>query len=455
MRAAVLAVVVVSAGCNNRATPPAAQPPAAGPTTYAVTHPQRRSITRWVEQPGAVFAFEETPVFAKIPGYVKGIAEDPDKKDRPAYDRRIDTGSRVKAGQVLAELDLPELADEHHQKEALVRQAEQELEQARQAQLVADAEVKAAEAAVTEAKAGVTKAEADVTRWASESKRVSELVKGKVIDEQTGSETERQLASAVAAREEANARVLSADARVRKSKAQAAKAVADIGAASARVAVEKAEAARVKSLLRYAKITAPFAGVVSRRNADPGHLVRPDSPSGKPLFVVARLDPVRVRIDVPEADAALVGPGAEAKLDIPALGSQPVAGKVARVSWSLDPAARTLRAEIDLPNPENKLRPGMYVSGRIALPQPEAWALPAGAVVTQGDQWVCFEVRDGKAVRVNVRVGRGDGQIIELLKKQDAGGWADFSGSETVIADKVSGLTDGQQVQTSAAAPGK
>ena len=79
--------------------------------------PERRPVKRVVEQPGTVQAFEETALHAKLPGFVEAVEDDPDKKDRPPHDRQIDIGSRVKKGQVLAELAVPELEEELKQKD--------------------------------------------------------------------------------------------------------------------------------------------------------------------------------------------------------------------------------------------------------------------------------------------------------------------------------------------------
>src|SRR5579883_1181579 len=140
-----LIVAAAASGCDRK--PPAADgaAKAAGPTV-SVVRPEKRSVKRVVEQPGAVRAFEETELFAKLPGYVREIAEDPDKTGRPGHDRHIDIGSRVKAGQVLVELAIPEVVEEATQKAALVRQSEAEVEQAKKALVAAEAGVSAARA---------------------------------------------------------------------------------------------------------------------------------------------------------------------------------------------------------------------------------------------------------------------------------------------------------------------
>ncbi|HKB04935.1 MAG TPA: efflux RND transporter periplasmic adaptor subunit, partial [Gemmataceae bacterium] len=263
-------------------------------------------------------------------------------------------------------------------------------------------------------------------------------------------ETENQLRAAQAAADEAGARITVAEKAAVKAQAELGKAQEDVKAADAKRKVAEADAARLRSLLEYRFIRAPFAGVVTRRMVDTGHFVQPAAGAGKgdPLFTVVRLDTVRVPVDVPEADAGIITKGAKAKIVVPALKGVEIAGQVARTSEALDPGSRTLRVEIDLANADRKLRPGMYVSARITAEMPEAWVLPANAVVQQAEQTVCFLYRDGKAVRLPVRAGRTDGNWREVFAKQkDAPGtWEDWTGTEDVLAGPAATLSDGQTV---------
>jgi RND family efflux transporter MFP subunit len=257
------------------------------------------------------------------------------------------------------------------------------------------------------------------------------------------------LRAAEAGAEEARARVTVAEAAVVKARAELGKAQEDVKAAAAKLRVAEADAARLRSLLDYRFIRAPFAGTVTRRNVDPGHFVQPaGAEKGGPLFTVVRLDKVRVPVDVPEADAALARKGAKAVVRVPALGAE-FPGEVSRTAEALDPASRTLRVEIDLPNADGRLRPGMYAHARITADMPEAWVLPANAVVKQADQTVCFLHQDGKAVRLPIQPGRTDGTFTEVFKKQKSGApgaWEDWTGQEDVLSGPTAGLTDGQAV---------
>jgi multidrug efflux pump subunit AcrA (membrane-fusion protein) len=429
-------------GCNRKPVPAGAAAPAA--PQISVVKPEKRAVKRVVEQPGTVQAFEETALHANLTGYVDAIEEDPDKKDRPADDRLIDSDSRVKQGQVLARLAKPELEKEWEQKGALVKQAAAEIVQAEKARAAAAAGVVAATALVGEAEAGVDRADALYDRWEKELARVTKLVSGGMSDLQTRDETQYQLKAAEAARKEAVSRVGSAKAAVAKAKADEEKAVADVAAATARLEVAKAEVARVEALRGYTKIVAPFDGVVTRRSVHRGAFVTAGDKVA--LFNVARIDPVRVVVNVPEADAGLVAVGQEVRLTLGTGGAEST-GKVARTSWSLEPGSRTLRTEIDLPNEKGQVRPGMYAYARLTMELPAAWSVPAAAVGKVNDEPVIYLVEGGKAVRVPVQLGRGDGQFTQVLryKKPGATDWTDVTGSES-IATPAAALTDGRPV---------
>ena len=429
----------ITLGCSQPVTPSA--PPASAPSAIGVIHPQRKSLKRVVEQPGTIQAYEETLLFARVPGYVRlfhdkegRIIHDIGRKIRgPKYDP---SGKEtVESGEVLAEIVVPELEQRLNLKKAMVRQAEADVEQTEKVVAAAEANIATKEAAVVEARALKE-------RWESESKRFASLAKSGTIDEQSRDETLNQFKAA-------SAHVLSTESAVQKAKADRDKAIADVRSMQARVDVAKADALEAQAMLGYAKIRAPYDGVVTSLKVKTGDFVQPAGGQGDWLFKVARLDPVRVVIAVPEADAELVKEKAEVKLTVQALSGPSLSGTVARTSWALDTAARTLRTEIDLPNKEGRLRPGSYVHAQIINHLPESWTLPTSAVMKQGDLTVCFLVEGGKAVRTVVQVGRSDGRSIEVQKRQKSGSphtWEDFTGSEDV-AERAVGLTDGSQLK--------
>src|SRR5260370_9930757 len=185
---AVLALAVAAGCARNEAAPPA---PADEPPAVKVVYPEAGTLNLSVEQPGRLEAFEETPLYSKIAGYVKKMPP------------RIDIGYRVKEGDTLIELEVPELVAEVRQKEATVVQATAEVENARKALEAARANYDKAVAALKHAEAGKIRAEASYVRWKAEDDRNQLLLARNSIDDRTAEHARDQLRSSEAARDEA------------------------------------------------------------------------------------------------------------------------------------------------------------------------------------------------------------------------------------------------------------
>jgi multidrug efflux pump subunit AcrA (membrane-fusion protein) len=384
-----------------------------------------------VEQPGRVEALAQTPVHAKVSGFVSAWHKD--------------IGDAVEAGTPLAEIAVPELDQEFEQKQAALAQAKAEVNQAKMLFEAASANTRSAGAAVAEAEAGRLRAKANYDRWQSEAKRFRELAEQQVIDKQNRDETLHQFRAAEAALAEVEARIKSAEALRVESTARRHKAAADVTVAEAKEKVAAADMERTRAFVGYTHVVAPFKGVVTARHVDVGYFLQPTQP-GEPLFVVTQADPVRIFVDVPEADAAWVKDGAKADVRVQAVRGRVFPGKVTRTAWALDARSRTLRTAIDLPNPNGDLRPGMYAYAAVTVKLPEAWSLPTVAVVRQGDSTSAFLVRDGKAVRVGLEVGHTDAGRIEVFRVETppgSGKWADVTGREKFVLS-AAGVTDGQ-----------
>src|SRR5262249_53555416 len=156
----------------------------------------------------------------------------------------------------------------------------------------------------------------------------------------------QKLHSSEAARKEVQAQVKTAEVALTQSRAALDQARSDVTVAAAAIEVEREDVRRVEALLSYAKITAPFDGIITQRHIDTGELTRAAADT-EPLFVLARSDVVTIAVDVPEVFAATVEPGDRATVAIQAMKGQTVAGKVTRTSWALEPRTRTLHVEID------------------------------------------------------------------------------------------------------------
>ena len=165
----------------------------------------------------------------------------------------------------------------------------------------------------------------------------------------------------------------------------------------------------------YTTIAAPYDGVISRRNVVVGELTEP-GPHGQPLFTVVRDDVVRLIVNVPEAYATAVDPGDRVLIRLQAVSDRELEAKVTRISWVLDARSRTLRTEVDLPNPDGRLRPGLYANTTIIVTEHTGVLLvPASAVVGRESQPFCVIVVDGRAVRRPVTLGLDDGTRVEIV----------------------------------------
>jgi HlyD family secretion protein len=403
---------------------------AAARTSVVAAQPVRKTLRRESVQPGWIEAFEHTPLWAKLPAYVQKL--------------HVDIGDSVEADQLLAELWLPELEEELHQKEAQVVQTQAGIEQATAAVRAAEAAVATARAKISEAEAGNIRAEADYTRWQSQFTRISQLVAGGSLDRKLEDETRDSLKAAEAARGEARAKVESAKATFAENQAGVAKAKADESFARARLQNAQADRSRQKALLDYTRIRAPYAGVVTERNVVRGDFVQPaGAAAARPLLAVARTDVVRIFVDVPEMESPLVEAGHAARVNVQALPDRSVEGKVTRTGWALG-ANRTLRTEIDLPNPKGLLRPGMYATAHIVLEErPDVLVLPLSAVIRGEKQAACWTVQDARAVRTSIGLGLQVGNEVEVS--------SGLKGDEAVVQSQVESLHEGQPVEASQA----
>jgi RND family efflux transporter MFP subunit len=438
-----VAVLPLVGGCHRM--PAASSPPteslvASAPVTVAAVYLERTSIHREVSEPGYIEAFEETPVFAKVSGYVnKGW------KDR---------GDTLREGQVLATLRAPELVDDLKQKEGLVEQAEVAIVQARELVTVAE---KAYNSAVEQVKV----AEANRQMLLARQKRThSQYVRLEragtaVLDKENVEEAQLGYETAKAGVLEADAKITAAQAMRDEAKAKWNKTLADLRAAEVQRKVAERNRDLAKDYVDYLRLPAPYDCVVYQRNINTGDFVQAaTNGAGKPLYVVHRTDLLRIFVQVPETDAVWVQKYAEARLRVRALPEQTFTGRVERISWSLDPATRTLRAEIDVPNSDGQLRPGMYAYATLSTDLPNVLTLPRSVVVTEGDvtrgyQPYCYQVENGTARRLPIKLGIGDSARVEVLKKQPrpGGPWESFTGKEEIVQGNLKEVRDGQEVR--------
>jgi RND family efflux transporter MFP subunit len=309
--------------------------------------------------------------------------------------------------------------------------------------------------------------QADIVRWESEVGRLRQMVEQGVVNRDVLDETQKQLSSSRATRDAALAAVAARDAARISAQADLDKAKIDVETAKAQVKVAEADERRTAALLAYTKVTAPYDGVITVRNANTGDYVQAATGDkstfrSSPMFVIARDDLVRIFVDVPEDYARHVRAGTKASVRAETLSSLEIKTAVARTSWSLIPRTRTLRAEIDLPTKntylpsksndfsaanDNGLRPGKYVNTKLIVERLGVSMLPEEAIVASGNQTYCYLLRDGKAAKTAVVPGMRDGAWIEVTKMKIGDHWVRVSGGEDVIVDHLDELTDGQTVK--------
>jgi RND family efflux transporter MFP subunit len=327
------------------------------------------------------------------------------------------------------------------------------VEQSQQLVVVAESNVQMAIAQLAEATANVGKYRAEVVRWESELKRLTQMVAEKVVDRQILTETQRQFDSAKAARDAAQAAVAAREADRVTSQANLGKAKIDVETAKAQVKVAEADERTAAAMLAYTKVTAPYDGVVTVRNANTGDYVQAvtgDKSAANPsaMFVVARTDLVRIFVDVPEAYARYVKKGTKAVVRAEALSGLQISSAVARTSWAIREKTRTLRTEIDLSAKEyDGLRPGMYVYTKVLVERPHVYALPQQALVLSGNQTYCYLLRDGKGIKTSVETGMNDGTWVEVDKMKIGDAWQKVTGKEDVVLGDLNELTNGQTVK--------
>ena len=214
--------------------------------------------------------------------------------------------------------------------------------------------------------------------------------------------------------------------------------------------IKQLEAAkqRLQTLIGFAEIRAPFNGIVTDRFVDPGALLQAatSSDSVQKIISVAKVDKMRIAVDVPESEAPYVRASSAATVIIDARPGEQFHGSVSRFSRSLNPATRTMRAEIDLPNADGLLLPGMFGRATLTLAiRAGAVTVPAEALHAEGERSFVYHVVGGRARRVDVETAPGDGIDIEIT-----GG---LNGSERVIVAAREPLSDGTAVHAIEANP--
>lgn len=389
------------------------------PVAIKTTQPKQITLQRTTTQPATVCAFFEAELYAKVGGYLKKLY--------------VDIGDQVKQGQKLAEIDVPEMLKASERQEAEVVRLQHE-------KVRSDAAIIVARARIEQAQAGIEEAEARVAADKSEYERIKELVESKATTQRLHDETLNRLRASEAALSSKKASYNVAQAELKVALATAASAEA-----ATRVAQRQLEELNI--LVEYATLRAPFDGIITGRTVDPGDLVQNGQNASraekKPLFTIVQIDKVRVQVPIPERDVVFADVGDKAQFKHGALPGGAVEGEIARVSKSLDPITRTMMVEVDLPNPNHKMLPGIFGQMTILLEEsPDRFVLPAACIrngENSGGSHVCVVDSGNKVRLVPVTTGLDDGHQIEII--------SGLTGGEQVVMGMLGRLLPNQTVK--------
>ncbi|GIW79915.1 MAG: hemolysin D [Gemmatales bacterium] len=425
--AALLAMVV---GCNQATSPLPGPQKMDLKQTVKVVRPEKTTLERITIQPATVVPFYTAKIHAKVSGYLKEL--------------NVDIGTNVNAGDILAVIDVPELQKEREGQDQKVKQLEKNEKRALAGVQLAEANIQACEALVLQAKADIARAEASRVADFAHLQRIEKLVASNAAVESLLDEARKRYDSSEAACRAAKAALSSANANVLVARARLANAEAELDAARAETAVARKKLEEIDAILAYATLKAPFKGIVTARHVDPGDLVRDTRQTGQdhpPLFEIAHIDVVRIRVVLPENDVPWADQDDQATVTFRSLPGKPFSGKITRIARSLDEGSRTMVAEIDLKNPDGSLLPGMYGEARIVLEtKKDCIVLPARSIrFDHNGQSVVYVVqKDHTIAIVPVQTGLDNGKVIEIL--------SGLQGDEAVVNGTVGRLKQGQSV---------
>jgi RND family efflux transporter MFP subunit len=353
-------------GCGGNGSAQAGKPAPAGPLTLDVVAVVQRPVDVMLALPGQLDPYEAVAVYPKVTGFVKSI--------------RVDRGSLVRTGELMAELEAPEI---------VAQRAE------------AHSKLQAAEAQLSVARA---KTDADASTFG----------KLKAAAETPGVVAGNDLVLAQKAVEADQSQI----------------AAAQQTAEAARQALQS-----ITQMEGYLRVTAPFDGVITERNVHPGTLVGPNSgpEATTPMVRVVHTDRLRLVVPVPEAYTAGVTPGGIMSFTVLAYPGQAFSGTVARIAHAVDIKTRTMAVELDVRNRDGRLAPGTFcqVKWPVHRPAPSLF-VPTGSVGSTTDRTFVVRIRNGKTEWVDVRTGLASGSLMEVFGDLQPGDHVAVRGTDEI-----------------------
>jgi RND family efflux transporter MFP subunit len=326
--------ILFTGSCSRSKPVEARSPDVSDVPTVAVAKTTIEDLSREIVLTAEFRPYQEVDVMAKVAGFVKNI--------------NVDVGDRVKEGQVLAVLEIPEMADDRARAQAGVDRSQ--------------AEVKRAEDQLKQAQSAYDIAHKYYTRLAGVAKQKAGLLAQQEVDDAQSKDLETQ--------------------------AQVSAAQSNLAAAQEQVQVSSAELQKVNTLFEYTSVVAPFTGVITKRYADKGSMIQAGTASSVQAMPVVRLsqnDLLRLILPVPESDVPTVHIGQQVEVNVPTL-NRAFPGRVTRFADKVTMSTRTMDTEVDVPNADLVLIPGMYAEGHLTLERRnKVLTVPVSAVDVTGD----------------------------------------------------------------------
>jgi len=385
---AVLSLVVISLLLLSSCGKVRAKSDSSPAVTVGVTKVTRKTLQRQITLSSELVPFQEIDVYAKESGFVKNLY--------------VDYGSRVKAGQLMARLEIPELEAQLQVDESAIKNAAEE--------------VSRAEHQLKRYQAMYTALHLEYTRLHGVFESQPGLVAQQEVDDAQG----KDLAAA----------------------SEVDSAESSLAAAQSELLLNRSKLIHDQALFAYARITAPFAGVVTQRYANLGTLMQAGTSSSTqalPLVKLSQDDLYRLVIPVPESAVRYIRVGDVVKVRVPAL-NRSFPGKVARFSVDVREDTRTMHTEVDVPNPDRLLMPGMYAETTLTLEAKDnVLVAPLQAVIHTGDQTTVYVVSGADTADLRV-------VTLGLATSDDAEIVSGLAEGDAVIVSDTSGLKPGQEV---------
>ncbi len=349
---ALAAYILALCGCAEQVSSAAAKPVAETRIDVKAVHPHRGEVYRFINLPGEVRPLYEVTLFAKVDGYLGKLT--------------VDKGDSVQAGDLIADIDVPEL------------------------------------------RANLVKYKAELELAQAEFNQMSE--------------------TAPASNSEAGKNRLAV--------------------ANGKLAVAKGNVQYTESLLKYARVTAPFSGIITKRYVDPGAYIpvpnAASTPEAAAIVNLTDFKTLRMQVAVPETEATHIKVGQFIRWTADDYPGEHFDGKVTRAYWALDKATKTMLTETQMANPGMKLQPGMLVNARIGIDKKDdALVLPVEALVKEKTNAFVYIFNDGKVKKAPVEIGFNDGTNVEIV--------AGITPADLAIVPGQQALRDGQLVKVTEA----